>query len=356
MSERVLYRAAVVGALAAAALAGGACTDRRASVLEPLVPNSYDFALSRDPRNVPSGSLTVKMAAGGTDSLILTVRSLEPLTTGVYQLWLGTTDNATASGFVKATGTITVIRTDTSLTPEGDIVTQDVTVSTTSGASSFTDGGPSTRIVLRASTASIGSSPLAHNLLLVSVEADANATEPSAVRPLWTTYSQTATSTRSLKFGTFDPRPDSAYVFVPAGRGLASVLGNVLMITDSSLARPPRGYYYAAWAILRDTANAITDTVFLGELTAPPPRRNVSLRNADESIVDPVVVAQPPLILAAANRVRADTLGLGAAQPFKNFANVYVTLENKRGNEATASPTIILSGEVPGIVRLGQVP
>lgn len=281
-------------------------------------------------------------------------------------MWLGETDNAgTAEAFVKATGTLTVIRTDTTFTPEGDPEPHpDTTVIGT--ASSFRNGGPATEVILTITPTSIaGVDPFAKNLVLITIEADDTPTTPTGPMPLWARTDEADVGgtasvdvfTTPISFGNFDPDPDLDYDFAATGRGRVAFRENVLVIDDSALARPPEGYYYAAWLVMRDsTTNAVEDSVPLGPQTAPFPRRNVSLYDADVQLPDPVVQASPPSITAAGNRVDADTvvaLGDGRAA-FRDVAQIFITLEAKRGDPGPMSPSIVLSGAVPDAVRFAR--
>jgi len=163
-------------------------------------------------------------------------------------------------------------------------------------------------------------------------------------------------------FGNFRADPDSQYVFNPTGRGLASVFGSIFLASDSGLARPPQGYYYAGSLIRRDSAtNAVADTVRLGPLLAPFPRY-ASLRDADESLVDPVVqdpklpgVPRSPLITAGVHRISADTVStLSGSLPFKNVAEYHLTLEAKAGRDDVDAPNVIVSANTPDVVRFGK--
>jgi len=294
-------------------------------------------------------------------------------------VWLAdtTTAGTALANVIKATGTMRVIRTDSALDPQGDIVTTENIVTTT-GVSSFKNGGPATRVELTVTRASLGLgatgvTPLTRALVIVSIETDGAATEPGTLRPLWARraersaevvfnqpgstppipLSQTATST--IRFGNFGIRSNQEYNFRAVGRGRAVIGEDFIVLDDSALARPPIGYYFAGAAIKRDAANKAVDTLDLGPQTAPLPRRNVSLREADVSIPDPVVQVTPPSIIAAANRVSVDTIAGFQAQenPFRGFADVYVTLENKLGVPNSPAPPIILAGVVPSIVRSG---
>ena len=359
----------VVGALVVAA----ACTDSRSTVLEPQAVQ-YGFALLPDGRNVPSGTAVFQRPATSTSTadtaVILTLRGLDSLTTKFYQVWLvDTATTGTAlTNVIKATGNLRIIRTDSSLDANGDVVaTRDIR--TVAGVSSFQNGGPATQVELTVTRATSGvgataPNPFVHTIVLVTLEDSANAAAPGTIRPLWArravaagseTGTPTATSTATVRFGNFAPRPADEYRFVATGRGRGAFGDRFVVFDDSSLTRPPVGYYYAGVVIKRDSANKAVDTLQLGPQTAPVPRRNISLYDADITILDAVVKATPPSIVAAANRVSVDTVTRfqGNTTPFRGFTDAYVTLESKYGVPNAAAPTIVLSGSVPTIVRYG---
>jgi hypothetical protein len=383
MSRATRSRAAAIAALGALGVAA-ACSDERTTVLEPQ-SIQYGFALLADGRNLPGGTVqyrrpaTTAAAATVDTAVIITLRGLDSLPNNVYQVWLAdtTTAGTALANVIKATGTMRVIRTDSALDPQGDIVTTENIVTTT-GVSSFKNGGPATRVELTVTRASLGLgatgvTPLTRALVIVSIETDGAATEPGTLRPLWARraersaevvfnqpgstppipLSQTATSI--VRFGNFGIRSSQEYNFRAVGRGRAVIGEDFVVLDDSALMRPPIGYYFAGAAIKRDAANKAVDTLDLGPQTAPLPRRNISLREADVSIPDPVVQVNPPSIIAAANRVSVDTIAGFQAQenPFRGFADVYVTLENKLGVPNSPAPPIILAGVVPSIVRSG---
>jgi hypothetical protein len=361
--------AAALGALVIAA-AVGACESDRASVFAPLPQQSIGFLLGPPPGpqvNLPRGTVvTARTSATAPGTVTATLSGLEPLTQGFYQVWLATlrTDTAKIDSVVKARGRILVTRIDTTFSPEGDPIPDTVTVldDSTTGISAFTNGGPATHVRLTVDSTLLGFNPLRRNLLLVTLETDSGAavTQPSQFRPLWATYAQAAagTSSRAVLFGNFHPRPDSLRVFAMVGRGRAAVLGDVFVVNDSSLSRPPRGYYYATFIIERDENGVATDTVSFGPQTAPFPDRNVSLREADTALVHAVVQERPPAILAASARLEAgDIPGRGATTPpFRGFATLLVTLENKFGDEDSAGPVVILRATIPDAVRVGAAP
>jgi hypothetical protein len=171
-------------------------------------------------------------------------------------------------------------------------------------------------------------------------------------------------------FGNYDPTGNNIYEFTPQGSGRVFVRGDVLQFNDSTLTRPPLGYYYAAWVLKRDSANAITDTVYLGPLTAPFPNREQSLFNADSVIAAPSVqiVGIPPNvvgdwtgaaplgIIAATVRVSADTMPVfnGGAKPFIGTADALITLQSKNAEEGRMGPAILFRVSLPGIIRFGE--
>lgn len=379
LHSRVAARA--FGAVALVLLAT-ACEDAYTGVDEPNGGVAYGFQLASDGRNVPSIALTYRRPAGTPQtppvdtSVTVTLRGLDSLTTRVYQVWLAdlNPDSTGLVNVVKATGRLRWVRTDSSVNAEGDIVTTEVSQEIPAAGSSFTNGGPATRVELRLTRASTGTNVFTRQVVFVTLEQDANATTPGDVRPLWARLSDrggetaevipgpsgpvtiAATSSAAGRFGNFAPKPANEYRFVPVGRGRGDFLGRVLTLDDSALARPPVGYYYAAALVKRDSAtSAVTDTLDLGAQTAPWPRRAVSLFDADVSTPDPVVQLVPPSITAAASRIVADTVpGLVLdAHPYKGLAEARITLESKYGRADVVAPTVVVSGTVPGVVRYG---
>ena len=58
--------------------------------------------------------------------------------------------------------------------------------------------------------------------------------------------------TATFHFGNYDPSPLKEYNYVQTGRGRAITRGNILVVDDSALSRPPVGYYYATYLVKRD--------------------------------------------------------------------------------------------------------
>lgn len=385
MTRTTHKRVFTLGVVAAIALAA-ACTDSRSTVLEPQAVQ-YGLALAPDGRNVPGGTVSyirpdtgaVAAANAQDTAVVIRLKGLDSLTTKVYQVWLvdTTADGSALANITKATGNLRIVRTDSSLNSVGDVVTDSV-VRTVSGVSSFRNGGPATQVELTVTRTTLGigaagTTPLTRAIVLITLEDNASATTPGPIRPLWARRAERSaevvtnkpgtippapifrTATSPIRFGNFGLRTSQEYRFIATGRGRAVFGDRFVVFDDSSLMRPPVGYYYAGVIIKQDAANKPVDSLDLGPQTAPLPRRNVSLIDADVSIPDAVVQTVPPSIVAAANRVSVDTIpGFeGNATPFRGFAVAYVTLESKYGVPNSAAPTIVLSGTVPTIVRNG---
>lgn len=147
MSRRLPLRGAAIVSMAAAALMA-ACDDERSSVLSPDAGIAYGFQLAPDGRNVPSIALGYRRPAGTAQvppidsSLTITLRGLDSLTSRVYQVWLANLngDSTALVDVVKATGTLSVVRTDSSLNDEGDIVTTVDSQVVSAAGSSFMAG------------------------------------------------------------------------------------------------------------------------------------------------------------------------------------------------------------------------
>lgn len=349
---------------AAAGIVGfTACDSERAIATDPIGAPAYGIRLNNAATNLPRGTANIRIpGAGRQDTVRVTVAGIDSLETANWVVWVGDT---LGENWYKLTGTLTVVRTDTVLNALGDPEAQADTF-TRAGVTGFREGGPRSEITFAGTRGSSGI-PLTAQLgvVVLSVEADENATAPSdAARPLWFQRSAAsinagASTSGNLTFGYYSVNPAERYVYTTGTqRGRVYVRGDVMLVNDSSLARPPRGYFYASYAIKRDSTQVAFDTLFLGAQTAPAPRRNLSLRDADVEIVDPLVqVGTPSQILAASNRVKAGELeGLPAVSgnPFREVAQVIVSLELKVGkSDSRLGPNYILSADLPSIVRIG---
>jgi hypothetical protein len=370
VTRLALIRLCAAGGLVVAAVA---CEDNRAITTEPIGDVAYGVQLGLQTNTIPRGTATFVFPRSATDTLVrdtvrLDIRGLDTLENGFYTVWLG---DSLGTSFKRATGTLTVIRFDTIINEQGDPEeTTDTTVLT--NVSSFSHGGSRHQLLFRTTRTQSGlaaTDPI--QTLLITIEESATAAAPSdRRRPVWARRGEgtavpttgRAFRTAPIRFGTFHTRAESAYVYVPAGRGRAMVRGNVLIVHDSSLTRPPLGYYYAAFAVRRNAQNEPDDTLFLGPQTTPFPAR-LSLFNADSVIVDPAIVSEfPPAIFAAANRVSADTIAALTNRrcpgennprmcPFQGFAQIFVTLESKHKTPERLGPIIILRADLPNVVR-----
>ena len=376
MRRTQISRVAVGVSLAAVALLA-ACSDDTATVLDPLPNRAFNFVLTREGANVPRGQAIATRAASGANSLEIRLLGLEKLKEPYfYQVWSAdftTATNAITDYRRLTAATVRVITTDTTISEAGDFVPAVDTVVTTNVAGNFNEGGPGTLISLTVTPASLGEDPLSGvgtgqtRLILVTIDSNPAAPTPpdefGRQARLWargiTRPTAAGSVTTNFQFGNFHADPSLQYVFLPAGRGAGAVLENenILVINDSSLSRPPIGYFYATALVTREDGDNFNnvDTIPLGPQTAPFPRRNVSLFNADIEQVDEVVqVALPnPQIFAAQTRVDGDEVpGLATTgNPFRGVALFVVTLESKFGTDAV-SPVIILAGASPAGIRL----
>lgn len=331
----------------AAVIGVTACETDRASVLEPVGDPAFNFTLS--PRSaataaLPGGTIALTQAAAAADNkAVITLRNLEPMTGAVYMVWLGTEASSAAADFAPATGTLRIITNKPT-----DATLRDTVVS--EGVSSFNGvNDPTARYELTVTAASAGFDPVVgpRNVALVTIESSGGATAPAASpRPLWARFTPrttAGTTNANFLFGNYDPDVTKQYVFPLVGRGIAAVRTNTIIVDDSGIGRPPRGYYYAAYLIGIDAeTGAATDTIPLGELTAPYPRETVSLRDADIETVDPVVTDRPYSIYASALRYEGP-----ATMRFVGYPNLVIALKNKRSAAEVAPPNAVLGGTLP---------
>lgn len=391
-----------LAAVALIATAAAACSPDRAVSDNPVGDPAYGIQMLLTPSNLPRGqarfpapnTTDVPPTITANDTISVTVAGLDSLEGATYAVWLADEDGLSIT---KATGTLIVVRTDTVLDQFGDpVAAPDTSVIT--NVSAFSNGGPRHQMTFATSRAASGlaaTDPV--DVVFLSIESDPNASSPSETRrPLWgrntggtlvqtrhidtiTTLPVLVTDTTfdrrfritNIVFGNFAFDPADQYVFVPAGRGRAFFRGDVIVINDSSLSRPPLGYYYAAYVVKSDdVTNLPVDTVYLGPVTAPFPNREISLRNADSVLLAPevqVLVVPPNLagswanpspsaILAASTRASADTVAalMGATGPFRGLTEVFITLESKHAPEGRLGPAILLRAGVPEIVRFGN--
>lgn len=356
-----------LGFAAACVLLAAACQDDRADITDP-VGRVYNARFAAAPSNLPRGFADqVRSGAAATHEIFIELKGLEALASGTYQVFLATQDpsGAALTNVVPATGTLTRIQVDTSINDQGD-PEPDSSFVTTTGASSFSDAGTA-RVtfqlsVTQADLAAAGAAntdPNAYNLVMVAIQPGAAGTEPAAGAPipLWARLGALAGTTNrsaNFRFGNFAPDPANEYVFQAAGRGLAGVWDNLLVVDDSALSLPPKGYYYATVLTrLPDAAATDLQSIVLGPQKAPYPRRTVSLFDADiNPDLDPVVVELPPSIQAASERVRIDTIAgasLATEQPFRLYRQVIVSLEPKQG-VSTYSGSVVLAATLPDVV------
>jgi hypothetical protein len=375
-----MNRTSVLCALTAAVVIAAACTREQNITTEPVGDVAFGATLANltaaaATSNLPRGleskpAPPIASATPATDSNRITLRGLDSLRNGsVYVVWVG---NDSGTTWRRATGTLIVSRTDTSINAQGDPVIA-TTRTTRTGVRSWAIGGENYAVSFR--FARTGVAGLANtdsmNVVLVTVENSDAATAPGHRRFLWARRSDatgtgTAPRVATFRFGNFAPRTSEQFVYATNGiaaivpRGKVSVRGPALVIMDTNFYRPPKGFFYAAWAVRYDTLGfqELDNSVYLGPTTTPYPDRQ-SLKDADSLIVDPRYVFDSPYVIEAmATRARADTIAALAGRTemfWENFGRVVITLENKaslpaNGVPVRPGPAIVLSGILPSSV------
>lgn len=368
--RRTLFPRLLAGAFL---IVGGAaaCTEDTSTVVRPLPNRAFNFVLNRDGVNIPRGTVTLARTGATATSLTVQVQGLEVLRDPYfYQVWLATYNSATntVSNFLPLSSTrVITVTTDTSISEIGDFIPRVVTDTVLNQPGTFNRGGPGTLVTLQADAAALAAIPAAataSKVLLITIDSTPGAPTPpdefGTQARLWARAINTGTAASvatALRFGNFHANPAQEYIYIPTGRGRGVLLENenILIVDDSALARPPRGYFYATHLVTReddDNFNNI-DTIPLGPQTAPYPDRDVSLFNADVEQVHPVVQTSlpNPQIYAAQARVDGDTVSAlaGTGNPFRGVALVLVTLENKFGTDAASPATILFAAAPPGV-------
>ena len=343
--------------------------------------------------NFPRGTVRFRQANSAptdsavTDTIVVTLQGLDSLEAGFYTIWAG---NRAGNKWKRLTGDLVVTRFDTTLNAQGDPVQVPVNFNYPN-LPAFAVGGARQRTIFTTDRTKSGltSADTVH-VVLVSIEAtNTAATAPSETRrPLWALRGSTtsgSSTTRNMAFGFYKVVTvgtavvDSSYVYVPTGRGRTLIRGSTIVVSDSGLGAPPMGYFYAAWAVRRDTfyvtrpkttgtgvdtvAKLAPDTVYLGAQTTPFPDRK-SLFDADMSVIDAAIqitsVTGTRSILSAANRFDIGTVTgySGIDSPLQGFQFINVTLESKNadapGNteaQTRMGPAVLLQAPVHAAVR-----
>jgi hypothetical protein len=351
-----MNRRLLIGALAATAVLG-ACDEERADINSPDFPTAYGFQLVNAGTTHPRGTARFGVAAAQLDSLQLTLLGLDSLASGVYAVWVG---DSLGQSFKRVSGVLRSVRADTTFDADGNPIRTDVPFDIGT-VSSFSNGGHNQTLTFRTTRAAAGldaADPMQH--VIVSVETDAAATTPSDVRFLFARRGDAGISgnarSPALIFGNYGPDALSQYRFVNTIRGRGGFRGPVLMITDSLMARPPKGFYYAASVFKIALAGIVPDTTYLGEQRSPYPNRALSQRDADIRITDPENVFDSPYQIRAGQfRVSADTIpGMPSDFPWKEYFTIRVTLQNKAGIEGRMSPNTVAFAPVPTVIWDGS--
>ena len=366
MNRRLL----VVSSIAAAGIIA-ACDEKTSDLSDTVRPNAYGFQMVGQATNLPRASVRFAMAkasAGRPESIVVVLRGLDTLSTGFYTAWVG---DSLGTSFVRAAGALTIVRQDTTLNALGQVDTA-VTTIPMGAVSALSNGGANqtwTWVFARADIGIAASDSM--QVFMLTMEDAANAATPGSRKFLWARRGEgtafiidlngnnapppdTINRTASSKIGNYGSTTLTEYVYSSApARGRGYFQRQVFSVNDSTLARPPLGFYYAIY--LHGPLYLTSDTLFVGDLRSPWPRRELSLFNADTLITDPeVVLAVPPSILAGAIRISGDTLGMPANFPYAGYAFVRLNLEAKMGIRGRMGPSRILQAPVPfGILSGG---
>jgi hypothetical protein len=371
-----MRRASALLAFAAGAILVVACDETRPTLSDPVTGNAYGFVLVPNATNLPnagSARFVFKRTATETtpDSVVITIRGLDSLSSGFYTLWVG---DSLGTSFKRAAGDVSFVRTDTVFNADGGVIATPTTVNLGT-VSSFSNGSPRENFTIKITRATAGLAVSdSMQTVLITVEPTNAATTPTLTSaPLFARRGDftnvvpaapaVAFKTAAVRFGNFGPLAIDQYLFIPTIRGRGAFQGPILIVNDSSLSRPPRGYFYAFWAIKAAVGTTPGDTIYLGEQRSPYPRRDISQRDADVSNPDPLVIlTTPPEILAGSIRVSADTLGLTGTTcaddtpgcPWKGVTEIWVTLEPKAGFSGRMGVMRIANAFAPGVITLGQ--
>lgn len=369
-------RSLILGAMVIGVSVAAACSDERAITTEPIGDLGFGINLGKQSTNLPRGVIrfpaAVPSATPTNDSLFVSLRGIDVLPAGSqYRIWVA--DDSSTTWFPATNGNLRITRTDTTFNQAGDPVFTPTTVQTT-GISGFNAGG--SNVIMRYATARpniTGVGTTAIGVVMVTIESNANATTPSTDRRiLWSRRSQRfgtgggANDSAGVNFGTFGKSLATQYLYsgstaasvvtmpiVPRGR--VEVRGPVMVFNDSNYTRPPRGFYYAAYAVKFDTLRGrFSDTVYLGRRTTPYPEQ-VSLYDADFGGTNPapgIVLEPQQVILGMRTRVSADSLPKAqGTKPWKEFGLVAITLESKNATEGRMGSSIIMQAFLPQSVR-----
>ncbi|HKS07067.1 MAG TPA: hypothetical protein VJR92_12190 [Gemmatimonadaceae bacterium] len=347
MNRRLL----VVSSIFAAGLVA-ACDEKTSDLSDTVRPNAYGFQMVGQATNLPRGTARFRLPNGAQpESIVVTLRGLDSLGTGFWTAWVG---DSLGTTFVRITGDLSVVRQDTTLNPLGQA---DTTVNNFSfpAVSAISNGGTNQVMTWRFSRATSGVAATdSMQTFLITMEDNNAATTPGSRRFLWARRIEGGTGTApgtnknaALKFGNFGSTTLTEYLYSAApARGRGYFQRQIFSVNDSTLARPPLGFYYGIY--MHAQLYLPGDTLFVGPLRSPWPRRELSLQNADSLITDPeVVLSVPPSILAAALRISGDTLGMPTSFPYAGYAFVRLNLVPKAGVAGQMGGMRILQAPVP---------
>ncbi len=367
----------ILGSIMIGVTVAAACSDERAITTEPVGALGFGINLAKQATNLPRGVTrfpsAVPSATIANDSLIVSLRGLDALPAGSqYRVWVA--DDSSSTWFPATNANLRITRVDTTFNAAGDPVFPPAIVQTT-GVTGFSNGGSNVAVRFATSRAAItGVAATNIGVVLVTIETTPNPTTPSTERRiLWSRRSQRfgagggANDSAGVNFGTFGRSLATQYLYstsnaasVPSlainPRGRVEVRGSIMVVDDSNYTRPPRGFYYAAYAVKFDTLRGrFSDTVYLGRRTTPFPEQ-ISLFDADFGGTNPapaIVLEPQQVILGMRTRVSADSLpkAITAGRPWREFGLVVITLQSKNTVEGSMGSSIVTQAFLPQSVR-----
>ena len=235
-----------------------------------------------------AAQVALPATVGAPDSVRVTIRNLQRLETGTYKAWYVNRNTNEASPAIGRylRRAITVNATDTAR--------RDTTVYESVASTSTFKGGPEEILFTTRPYNEIGNADLSDTLafLLITVEQNENAAEPSSVQPLWVRVFKTAGTTAggTLSFGDFNFNSGGAapQTFTAQGTFSGGVIGDTTLVGTgedaevifegttvrlnfSGLTRPPEGYEYRAYFCKTSCSPLLAADNFLdiGTLTGP---------------------------------------------------------------------------------------
>lgn len=358
---------ALLGALLVAA-----CETDQTSVVEPVGPPVFDFAIGNRAANLPSGTAT-----RGASTVTLSLQDLRAVT-GVYQFWVIGRDSLNLDVATAAYGTIKQFYTRYSLDAGGDTirdpvsgdpirVTDSTVVSATrTNAYQGTDDTTMTsvRVILDSTASTAGPNPATYHAVVLTLETSA-AAEPGPAQFLWRRIGVGGSG--AMSFGNFGGSDilsavsPNDYVFGGKGEGFGGVRGTEISMDFAAMSRPPVGFFYRGF--LRAAGNDnIQAAVLVDTLRSSWSRDSsvsrVSLYDADVNGALPNVVNMEiraaqirNCVSGAAVYACQNSLALSGEKPYAPYPIFVLSLDPKGSAPNLRWRGQTANGDLPDYVK-----